>query len=319
MNANIRRLLTIMALAACLLAQQADARRVSHQYNDNLLVGEHKRHYVIRVPDACLSKNSPLVILLHGGLTNARFVAYESKMSRKSDADEFILVYPQGTGGIGKNLLTWNAGDCCGPAQWKASQDVEFVRALVEELPKKYKIDPDRIYVAGVSNGGMLAMKCANELSDVLAAVASVNGCLMDKSGTAPKHPVSLIAFNGTKDDVIRTAGGVGSMLGYKIDCPPAEETIKHFASQLGCDSTPKVEHTGEVTKEVYSSPSGTEVCLYTIPIKHFWPGGRRPYPTIGRNHDSLNASDVMCDFFWSHPKNRRINAAQSGAAASPQ
>lgn len=261
------------------------------------------RRYSVHVPDSVKGKRVPLVVVLHGGLTNAWFVGYESKLTAKADKDGFIVAYPQGTGGLGRSLLTWNAGGCCGPAKSNGSDDVGFIRDVISRIQKDHEIDADRIYVAGSSNGGMMAYRIAAELGDVVAAVASVNGCMMTND-FRPKEPVSVVAFNGTKDNVIKLNGGTGSMLGYKIKCPPAEETMADFAAKLGCSPQAKTEIIGDVTKEIYSgAPGNVEVCLYIAPTAHFWPGGRRPYPRLSSDENELSATDVMCEFFWAHPK----------------
>jgi polyhydroxybutyrate depolymerase len=243
------------------------------------------------------------VLLLHGGLTSSKYVAFESRMSEKADEARFIVAYPEGTGGLGRQLLTWNAGDCCGPAQWKARDDVGFIRQLITKLQAEQDIDPERIYVAGVSNGGMMAFRIAGELPDLVAAVATVNGCLQDDE-VKLKKPISILALNGSKDKVIRMHGGTGSMFGYKITCPDSRQTIKRFAQEVGCGEVPKKEVLGKGVRETYTGgPHGTEVCLYSLPISHFWSGGRRPFPTFNMLKHEVSATDVIWDFFKAHPK----------------
>jgi polyhydroxybutyrate depolymerase len=275
----------------------------------------HTRHYRVHVPNSCLGRQVPLVVMLHGGLTNGNFVAYESKMTQKSNRDGFIVVYPEGGYGLGKNLLTWNAGGCCGPAQKNQSDDVGFIREMILQLQKDHQIDPRRIYVAGSSNGGMMAYRVGAELGDMIAAVGSVNGCLLTDGELTLRSPISVVAFNGTKDKVIVLKGGTGSMLGYKITCPPARDTMEKFATKLGCKPEPQKEVIGPVVKESYSGGAdGAEVTLYSLPMAHFWPGGRRPYPSSTAKE--LNATDVMCEFFWAHPKK---SATESTATTKNQ
>lgn len=295
-------ILLIVLLACCLPVGAMERARNHHS---SLNFAGRDRDYIVHVPSACVGKKVPLVVLLHGGLTNAWFVAFESKMSEKADTDGFIVAYPQGSGGIGNLLLTWNAGGCCGPAKMKHRDDIGFVRELILQVQKDFEIDPDRIYVAGSSNGGMLAYQVGAELSDIVAGIGCVNGCLVADE-LNPKGPLSVVAFNGTKDKVIRLKGGVGSMLGYKIKCQAAHETIEQLAKKIGCNPESKKESVGAGTKETFSGgPGGTEVCLYSVPIAHFWPGGRRPYPNLNTHNEEINATDLMCEFFWAHPKHR--------------
>jgi polyhydroxybutyrate depolymerase len=300
----------LLALTLC-AAPPAEARR-GYKTTRTVEFEGKTRHYVVYEPTSCKGAKVPLVVVLHGGLTNAHYVQFESGMSRKAREKKFIVLYPEGTGGIGRQLLTWNAGGCCGPAQWKDRDDVGFVREIIAKVRRDYDIDGDRIYVAGSSNGGMMAYRIAAELGDVVAAVASVNGCVQVE-GLKLSKPISILSFNGSRDHVIRLHGGIGSMLGYKINCPDAEKTMKQFAEELGCSAPAQTEKVGRAVKETYTGgKSGTEVCLYTVPISHFWPGGGKPFPIFTKKGE-LSATDVMCDFFWAHPKH------DSSISAAPQ
>ncbi len=269
----------------------------------------NQRKYLIHTPVGYSDsgKAMPLVLMLHGALGNAWSAQFDSGMTQKSDADHFILVYPYGSSGVARTLLTWNAGTCCGLAGKSKVDDVGFIRALISDVRSKYKIDSDRIYVAGISNGGMMAYRLGCELSDVIAAVASVKGCQMTRS-CAPQSPVSVISFSGVKDDIILYNGGTGTMLGYKVKCPPAAETLKFWATANQCNKALPLEDSASVTKEAYlNEQNGAEVCLYTLKNEgHVWPGGRTPVPFFAdKSTGDISATDILCDFFWKHPKVR--------------
>lgn len=302
MQATVTRIAATLLALSMFWAPPAMARHEGEHVSRSVEYAGRTRHYVVYEPPGIKGQKIPLVIVLHGGLTNAKYVEFESRMSEKADEDGFLVVYPEGTGGIGRQLLTWNAGTCCGPASWKDRDDIGFLRDLVNHIRKQYNIDGDRIFVAGSSNGGMLAYRVAAEMGDVVAAVASVNGCVQVED-LKLRRPVSILSFNGSRDKVIKLNGGTGSMLGYKIICPDAHETSKQFAEELGCSTTPQTETVGKATKETYTGgTNGAEVCLYTVPISHFWPGGGKPFP-LSTPKGELSATDVMCDFFRAHPK----------------
>jgi polyhydroxybutyrate depolymerase len=289
----------------CAMPFEASAATI-FDHRRHLTVDGERRSYVIHAPRGAADQRQqkPLVIVLHGGLGNAWSAKFDSQMSRKADQDGFYAVYPNGSHGLFRSLLTWNAGSCCGPASVKNANDMKFLRLLIEKMENEFDVDPARIYVTGISNGGMLAYRAACDLSDVVAAVAPVEGC-MTYHGT-PKHPVSVLAFNGTKDTVVRHEGGTGSVFGYKIHCSAAASALQFWARHNGCDMTAQTERRGALLKETYTGGrDGTEVCLYTFPGRHWWPGGRSaclPFCSTGR---IVNATDEMCEFFWKHPKIR--------------
>ena len=75
----------------------------------------------------------------------------------KGQREGFIVVYPQGTGRRESLLLTWNAGHCCGYAMEQRVDDVGFIRVLLDTLLAQLPDRSARIYVTGMSNGGMMA------------------------------------------------------------------------------------------------------------------------------------------------------------------
>lgn len=86
--------------------------------------------------------------------------------------------------------------------------DVGFIRELIDRLQRRYTIDGNRTYVAGYSNGAMMAYCLAAELSDRIAAAAAVAGTIGGRATPdsplitirEPAQPVSIIVFHGTSD-----------------------------------------------------------------------------------------------------------------------
>ena len=56
--------------------------------------------------------------------------------------------------------------------------DVAFLTLLVADVAKAYAVDPNRVYAAGHSNGGIMALRLACEASDVFAAVGVQSSAL---------------------------------------------------------------------------------------------------------------------------------------------
>lgn len=257
------------------------------------------RAYYLHIPKSfSREKRVPLIIVLHGGLGDARSAEWDSIMSKQADKDNFVVAYPNG------HLRTWNAGQCCGIARAQNVNDVNYIRTLIKKLHVDLNIDPDRVYVAGLSNGGMMAYRLASELSDVIAAVAPVEGCMYEQ----PEEftgPVSVIAFHGKSDTVVKYDGGTGWVGTYQLKATPVQPTIAYWTKRNQCDTTPIREEDENLVKEVYrNGKNGTEVCLYTIKDGgHAWPGGRRASFVFDRPSKCVSATEVMCQFFWAHPR----------------
>ena len=119
-------------------------------------------------------------------------------MNQMADQGQFIAAYPEGASWLETPWRSWNAGQCCGYAMHRGVDDVEFIRRLIDELIARHAVDPQRVYVTGVSNGGMMAHRLGCELSDRIAAIAPIAGSL----GVAchPTSPVSVMIVHGTND-----------------------------------------------------------------------------------------------------------------------
>jgi len=122
-----------------------------------LSVGEQKREYLVHVPPDYDGKRPTAVVLaFHGGGSNAEQMEKFSGLSDKADEAGFMVVYPSGSGRL-PDMLTWNAGNCCGYAQRHKIDDVGFVAALLDDLATVANVDAKRVYATGMSNGALMS------------------------------------------------------------------------------------------------------------------------------------------------------------------
>lgn len=282
----------------------------------SIKVGKIRRSYVVNTPAGYGEKPAPLVLVLHGAMANTFAMAWDTRMTEKANEHGFIVVYPRGIG-IAKTLMTWNAGDCCGIAKLRNIDDIAFLKALIKQLRDDYNVDANRIYIAGASNGGMMAYKAAIELSDQIAAIATANGTMMT-SELKPGEPVSILAFHGTKDHIVPYQGGPGGLPFWKIVGTKAADNVKFWVDRDKCCTEAVRESIGNYVKETYSKgANGTEVCVYIVNGgKHNWPGGRGTIISSDSAMSKLDATDIICKFFLDHPKLRTTVQAHNGERA---
>jgi len=114
--------------------------------SETLKVGDAKREYRLVVPKTVdLANPAPLVVAFHGMLIDSKDVMPQyTKLNETAEKHGFIIAYPDA---IGKS---W------GIAPEKVKNDLAFFDALIRKLAATYKIDQDRVYVVGMSNGGYL-------------------------------------------------------------------------------------------------------------------------------------------------------------------
>ena len=161
--------------------------------------GMQRNYYVQQPAETIPGEKLPLLILLHGGGGNARQALRNYPLAAMVDREKFLLVAPDGTGPLRREALhTWNVGFGFGYAQRKKVDDVGFIRALIVHLKKQLPVDPDRIYLSGLSNGAILSHFAGAAHSDLVAGIAPVVGTVAGREvGQAdytypqpPRHPV---------------------------------------------------------------------------------------------------------------------------------
>lgn len=296
----------LMLLGAVGQACAADSTRT-------MTVDGLQRSYLVHVP-ANLPPDKPaaLVLVLHGGGGNATITARQTHFDDQADRSGFIVVYPNGTdrarpllNALGKpGLLTWNAGTCCGYAVEHNVDDVAFIRALVVQLERDYRIDPARVYAAGLSNGGMMAYRLACEASDIFAAIGPVSAVEIAPACN-PTRPVAVIHFHGSADQNVPLQGGVGAKALVKQDRPPVRSTIDFWVRHDRCNAEPDRSQHGKVALLAWRGcADGSEVAFYVIDGGgHAWPGGERIAAFLDAPSQDIDATAVMWQFFADHPR----------------
>lgn len=286
-----------LVAASMVVGGIAQARSQWHK----IIVEGKKRRFKVILPESCKdTKKLPVVLLLHGAGSNPSTIEWVSKMSRLAREKKFIVVYPQGSGYPFGLLRTWNAGIECGPAYKKSVNDVQFLSSLIDEVNKRYPTDKNRVFVAGMSNGGMMAYRAANELSDKINAIGVVEASMFCNKPDDGKS-VNLIAIHGNQDKVIPFNGGNGFWYGYKFKSPSVAKTLSYWVKRNGCSPYAEVEEADGYSKFTYrSEKNGSQVVFYLLDkAGHSWPGAIGIPPLISPSK-KLSASEALCEFFLS-------------------
>jgi len=247
---------------------------------------------------------APLLILFHGaGDTGAQFRLRTGLYGSADTAGRagFILVYPDGVNG------SWAVGCNCTDADGLGIDDVRFVRTLLAQLSAGLAIDASRIYVAGYSEGAMLAHRLACELSDRLAGAASVAATMVQRVADrcGPQGAVPFVFFHGTADLLFPWDGGGGWL------SVPA--TIGKWTALDGCTGPPVLgmepdrENDGTLvrTERYAACRAGAEVMLYAVEGGgHTWPGALGSFPAFaGVLSRDISANEILVGFFARHAR----------------
>jgi polyhydroxybutyrate depolymerase len=292
----------------CVAARPANAQPEARCYS--LMSAGMKRTLRVYLPagrDAPL----PLIVVLHGGGGSGGGMEWLTQrgFNRIADRDGAIIAYPDGIG------HGWNDGRAgVRPGAAGHADDLGYLRSLPRELSSLHALDTARIYVAGISNGGMMSYRLACDAAQVFAAAAPVaaNMSVELAPSCQPARAVPLLVINGTDDPIMPWKGGVIRVLWMtRGSVLSTGETIARWLALEHCgtlepqpiiDADP-ADGTAVAPASARCGPGG-EVSLYEIRGGgHTWPKGQ-PYLTtriVGRVSQELDANEAIWAFFRRH------------------
>jgi len=241
------------------------------------------REYLIHIPSSYeTTKSVPIMLNLHGFSQSVSDYMIEADMRPLAEADTYILIYPQGS--YLNGYSQWNPCPIGGDNKSDVD-DFGFVEDLIDEISSQYNIDMERIYAAGYSNGGMMAYGLANYKSDLIAAVASVSGAMLDCIGNT-SHPMPVIHLHGTDDYVLPYNGGKGFN--------SVQSTLDHWIDFNNTTTNPIIstENSGGMTIEHYVYEQGDN----SVFVEHYkYIGGKHVWD-IG-TFQGQNTSELVWNF----------------------
>lgn len=318
---------TFLLAGACIPeypAGQADSALERHSLS---FQGRERVYFVHAPPNQSETEGKPVVFVLHGGGgADAEEMAKRTGMNSIADREAFLVVYPYGVDG------QWNDGR--GRTFRRAKDnanvdDVGFISAILDELIRSGKADAHRIYVVGLSNGGMMTYRLGIELGDRLSAIAAIIANLpANLAGQKPVRPLPVLIMNGTADPMMPWDGGSVRVLGGEYgEVLSTADTVRYWLRAADMPESPTKESLEDrvrddqstVEKEVYRDPQGfAEVLLYTIVGGgHNLPGGQTPDRPrlLGPKNMDINGMEEVWAFFKKHkldsPKRRNDSTSK--------
>jgi len=178
----------VTLLAYCLCPRQIAARILPDQ---SIAVDESVRRFRLVIPQSLPADKVPIVFAFHGIGDSPEGMAEYSALDRLAADSGFILVYPQArrTMWTTVNVDAQNLDD---------NPDIRFYDRLLEHLAGRFLIDPNRVYLVGMSNGACFAQLVAFARPDVAAVVAHSGPKPRDLQAAASRFPILLLV--GTND-----------------------------------------------------------------------------------------------------------------------
>lgn len=162
-----------------------------------------------------LAKGAPLIVVMHGSGQSGPQMRTETgyAFDRLADAHGFAVAYPNADAG------DWETCSIVGAAgrSQRHVDDVKFLTRMVDALITEAGVDRGRVFAAGSSRGGSMAIRLALEAPARVRAVAAVsaNVPVPGNFRCTPAGPgASVMIMNGTDDPLMPFDGGEVSLFG---------------------------------------------------------------------------------------------------------
>ena len=263
-----------------------------------------QRDYILYVPDSYTGASSvPIVFNFHGLGSNANEQMWYGDFRSIADTSGFLIVHPEGT--LYNGSAHWNVG---GFTVGSTVDDVGFTDALIDSLSVMYNIDLTRVFATGMSNGGFMSFLLASQLSEKIAAIASVTGSMTPETynNSNPQHPTPIMQIHGTADNLVPYGGVFYSK--------SIEDVLNYWLTYNNCNTTPIFTELEDLDP---NDGSTVESYVYVngdngVTVEHFkvlggghtWPGNA--IGGAGTNYD-IDASAEIWKFFSKYDINGLI------------
>jgi poly(hydroxyalkanoate) depolymerase family esterase len=263
------------------------------------------RTYKLYVPRSYDGSALPLVVMLHGCTQNPDDFAAGTQMNQVAEEAGCLVVYPEQTSGANQSKC-WNWFNSID--QQRGQGEPSIIAGIAEKISDDYAVNPQQVYVAGLSAGGAMAVIVGTLYPDLFAAVGvhsglptgcarDVQGAFAAMSGGAPTvrraksgATPPTIVFHGDADTTVNPVNGERILEAAGLTSGPGAQRA---ASASG------VAYSRRVYVDGQGAERGEQWTIHGA--GHAWAGGDLSGTyTDPRGPD---ASAEMLRFFLRHPR----------------
>lgn len=269
------------------------------------------RAYKLYIPSGYQGQPCPLIVMLHGCTQSPDDFAEGTQMNALAEKLTYLVAYPEQSASANRSKCwNWfNRRD-----QQRDSGEPAIVAGMTRQIIQDYAVDPQRVYVAGLSAGAAAAAVLAAAYPDVYAALGVHSGLACGLAhdlpsafaamkrgdeGPAPLNgkrlqarndrPMPTIVFHGDRDTIVHP--GNGDLFAEPIVTANCGKLVKMGQVQAG----------RSYTQTTYTDASGRNMFEQWVihGAGHAWSGGS----ASGSYTDPQgpDASGEMVRFFLSH------------------
>jgi poly(hydroxyalkanoate) depolymerase family esterase len=264
----------------------------------------------------------PLLVMLHGCAQDAADIAAGTRMNQAAQERGLVMVYPEQPASANpQRCWNWYLPE----HRARDGGEAALIAGITREVMRSHRIDARRVYVAGISAGGAMALVMAASYPDLYAAVASHSGVMfgaasdvagalaamqgqgldpesgaaavIDAMGSA-RRPVPALVIHGAADPLVNPDNAAAT----------ADQWVRaHRGIGVSTRSEPEseeIERNGRrATRFTYrDAEGGVVVERWSIPgLAHAWSGGAAAGSFT--DPDGFDATREIVRFFLDHPR----------------
>ncbi len=263
------------------------------------------RRYKLYIPKAFEGQPMPLIVMLHGCTQSADDFAAGTRMNALAEKHGFLVVYPE-------QAQNDNVSKCWNWFNTKNQQEGQGEASLIAGITRRvmleYKVDPNRVYIAGLSAGGAAAAIMGAAYPDLYAAVGVHSGLACGSANSLPAALAAMRQGAAGKSCQNNSAGLPTIVFHGDKDSTVHPSNSEYILKQVNARGKTIIER-GKVqsgyafTRTLYSDAAGNNNHEQWVihGAGHAWSGGS----SAGSYTDSkgVDASKEMVRFFLEHSR----------------
>jgi poly(hydroxyalkanoate) depolymerase family esterase len=246
------------------------------------------RAYKLYIPSRYQGQALPLIVMLHGCTQSPDDFAAGTRMNLIAEEQTCFVVYPaQPSDANPAKCWNWFR-----PTDQRRGQgEPSLVAGITRHVMREYSVDPQRVYVGGLSAGAAAAAVMGATYPDLYAAVGVHSGLPCGAANDLPS------AFAAMRQGDLAAASGSGDILGVLRDGPAVPTIVFHgdqdttvhprngdhvIAQSMRTTNSQKTVHRGRIpgghsyTRTIHADPSGRAILEHweIHGAGHAWSGG---------------------------------------------